>query len=296
MALAAFDKWLHTTGTPLAAGLAMSGIMAYAACLKARRLSAHTRFTYIAGLSAFYRYAVRSGLVTVTVQELETTRDEIGTLQRDLSRAIARAPLHARLPKSDDVERVLAVARQLPNEVPDDERKLIALRNRAMIFALATTGARVSELAGMKRDALLPDDKAATVKGKGGKSRVVYFSDEAWGFLNEYLTYRFDEYYSKNAVLQPVFGKTVGENGRPAPLSPRFFQIVVRRVAKQAGVESVLTPHSFRHYVATRFLQKTGDIAMTQDLLGHASPTTTRIYAATDQSAMRKKHREIFNA
>lgn len=297
-ALAVFDRYLDERQIPLAAGLSVAGIMEYAAHIKRRHLAPRSRASYLAAVSSFYRYAVRSGIITPTPAEYETARQELNDLLADLGRTIKRQPLHERLPSPEIVARVLETARGLDNPVPDDANEHVdRLRDKSLILALACTGARVSELAGLKRGDLLPELHAATVRGKGGKRRVVYFSDEAWQAMEQYLVLRCDDFSVKSRELLPIWSSYVGASFSQKSLSVRQMQRIVHSVAERAGVcdEFHLTPHAFRHYVATEFLRKSHDLAMTQDLLGHASPATTRVYASTDAGALRQLHAEIFN-
>jgi site-specific recombinase XerD len=81
------------------------------------------------------------------------------------------------------------------------------------------------------------------------------------------------------------------------PLSTRSVQNILMELASQAGIleRFHLTPHTLRHFFATEFLSETGDLALTQYALGHASPTTTRIYAQTKREDYRRAHRGVFD-
>lgn len=294
--LMAWAAWVESRGLTEQAALSLAAILEYAADMKRRGLSPRTRSTYLFALSGYYGYAVKTGAITPTAQEAETVRDEIHGLLRDIGRAIKRDPLHKRLPPASVIGKALDAVRDVA-EGTDANAYIDALRNRALILSLASTGARVSELAGLRRGDLDAEGMAATVTGKGGKKRTVYFSTEAWAALQAYFTDRLDEAYPKNPANNAVFAAQTGKNGKPKPLTVRDIQRIVQGVAAAAGIEDFhLTPHAFRHFVATKFLQSTGDLAMTQDLLGHASPVTTRVYAATNEAAMKSKHKEIFDA
>jgi site-specific recombinase XerD len=200
-----------------------------------------------------------------------------------------------------------------PLELPENltegvrrRKKLIHLRNIAMVEALLSSGMRVGELVRLERGHLLYDVKGAMVKyGKGKKDREVLFSDRAWTALQTYLRARFDAspVQSRRANQRrpiaslPVFARhDRGAGDRVLPLSTRSVQNVFVELASRAGIleRFHLTPHTLRHYFATRFLSQTGDLALTQYALGHASPATTRIYAKTQWEDYRRAHGRVF--
>jgi site-specific recombinase XerD len=77
-------------------------------------------------------------------------------------------------------------------------------------------------------------------------------------------------------------------------LLPHAVETMLWELVEQAGLEVKITPHRFRHWFATRILAATGDLATTQDLLGHANPATTRIYAQVSETNKQQAHRQVF--
>lgn len=293
--LSVFSRFLLESGATQIEGLTVQGVIAYASWLKGKDLSPRTRATYLACLSGYYRYAVRAGILSPTAQELEQVRAELSDLLADLGRRIRRDPLHKRLPPEDVIAAVLK-ATEVP-ESASGNTPLCALRDRALLLTLASTGARVAELARLRRRDLDPEHRAATVTGKGGKTRTVYFSPEAWSALEAYTFAWLGHGNREKYDSFPTFPSE--KRGKPTktPLSVRSIQHIVQSIAHAAGLDGKfhLTPHAFRHYVATKFLQATGNLAATQDLLGHASPNTTRVYAAVDSEQLRSLHQATFN-
>jgi site-specific recombinase XerD len=213
-------------------------------------------------------------------------------------------PLERKLPSDEIVQIFLDAVRAEPDLSGMRVRKarrqhMIWLRDRAMILALYSTGMRVGELARLTRGDLDYDDQGAWVTGKGNRTRFVRFSHEAWDALMCYLEARRDEVLNGSIAKRPLFARHDRRAGdfRVVPLATRGVEEIVAARAREAGVleRFHLTPHSFRHYFATRFLRHTGNLALTQDVLGHASPTTTRVYAKTSKEEHIEAHESLFD-
>ena len=194
-----------------------------------------------------------------------------------------------------------------PLDLPEDmaegikrRKMLIRLRDIAIVEALLSSGMRVGELVRLERGHLLYDVKGAMVKyGKGGKDREVLFSDRAWTAIQSYLRARHDGTQGRALASLPVFSRhDRGAGDRVLPLSTRSVQNTFVELASRAGIleRFHLTPHTLRHFFATEFLSETGDLALTQYALGHASPATTRIYAKTKREDYRRAHRRVFGS
>jgi integrase/recombinase XerD len=159
---------------------------------------------------------------------------------------------------------------------------------------------RVGELVGLDREHLLHDTKGAVVKhGKGGKERTVLFSHPAWRAIQAYLSERRDEFRYRSVGPLPVFSRHDRRAGtRVLRLSTRAVQNVLWKLASQAEIleKFHLTPHSLRHFFATEFRKRTGDLALTQRALGHASPVTTDIYSKADDEEYKEAYRDAFGS
>jgi integrase len=152
----------------------------------------------------------------------------------------------------------------------------------------------VSEIAGLKWGDLVVKDQGAWVMGKGHKERFIRFSRAAWERLNEYLDARKTP-RRKQAPLFIRHDRGVGDKIKA--ISTLTIERAVTRWADETGILGTfnMTPHSLRHDFATRYLQHTGDLALTQDALGHKSPDTTRIYAKTSREDHIRAHQELFD-
>jgi integrase/recombinase XerC len=267
-----------------------------------RRVSESTKATYFAAVSGLLDYLV------VETEQLPLGGIAYDALRRTLARASRRRSREKlppdKLPSQEVVKMLLDEVRQ-PPELPEDmpegakrRKKLIWLRNIAIVEALLSSGMRVGELVRLERGHLLYDVRGAVVRyGKGKKDREVLFSERAWMAIQSYLRAREDGGERRPLASLPVFSRhDRGAGGRVLPLSTRTVQSTFFELASRAGIleRFHLTPHTLRHYFATEFLSETGDLALTQYALGHASPATTRIYAKTKREDYRRAHRRVF--
>jgi site-specific recombinase XerD len=167
------------------------------------------------------------------------------------------------------------------------EGSLQTLRDRAILETLFSTGLRVSELASLDRDIDLSRDEL-TVRGKGEKLRVVFFSDEAKQAIKAYLDKRDD----MDEALFVQYGKNA-EKKEGRRLTTRSIERLVKRYAIKAGITKKVTPHVVRHSFATDLLQNGADIRSVQALLGHASINTTQIYTHVTDKHLREVHKKF---
>jgi len=267
-----------------------------------RRVSESTKATYFAAVSGFFDYLV------VETGRLPLDGTSYDALRRNLARASRRRSRDKlppdKLPSQEVVRMLLEEVRRRP-DLPEElsaattrRRRLIQLRNKAMVEALLSSGMRVGELVRLERGHLLYEQKGAIVRyGKGKKDREVLFSGRAWTAIQSYLRARDDGSQMRPLASLPVFCRHDRAAGDKAlPLSTRSVQNTFVDLAARAGIleRFHLTPHTLRHYFATEFLSQTGDLALTQYALGHASPATTRIYAQTKREDYRRAHRQVF--
>ena len=248
---------------------------------------------YLTVIYRFYRSLLKRDLAlnaTDLARLQETYRDA-----RDI-----RGESRPKDPKLEAVRAIIAAARSIPpfhgeGEL-DRRRELARLRDVAVVETLRATGCRVGELVGMRRGDLDWMAHSALVKGKGSKWRKVYWDDLAWQALETYLRARHDGEDARSLARLPVFcGHGNRSGSAPAPLTTRHVSRTIRGLAKKAGISEVgVTPHYFRHVFATRALDRTDNLALVQDLLGHASPATTRVYARTDERQRQEGHRLVW--
>ena len=188
-----------------------------------------------------------------------------------------------RLPKALSIEQILSML----NIAGDD---LISLRDKAMLELLYSTGARVSELINLNAldiSTISNDGQVSTtvkLKGKGGKERVVPIGSFAVKAVNDYLI------RSRPSLLKVSTQRALFLNQRGGRLSRQSAWNVVAASASRAGLTEQVTPHSMRHSFATHLLDGGADIRVVQELLGHASVTTTQIYTLITIDKLRESY------
>ena len=229
--------------------------------------------TYLAGLRAFVRFLARRALLPADVtyeQMRENAREVMGRASYKTPRIDRRLPLL--------VTHVLELPLP-PTSERRGIRRLEVLRDRALMLTLFCTGMRREEVARLDRfDVQDGSSDRALITGKGEKERVVFFDAQTQAAIRAYLQARAD-------TLAPVFlrhdnrrGQSPGHGGVRWRLSPQSVWAIVKRYAKAVGVPA--TTHHFRHSKASVLLNRGASLSEVQDILGHASPETTkRIYA-----------------
>ncbi len=158
------------------------------------------------------------------------------------------------------------------------------VRDRALLEVLYSTGCRAGELAGLAAAGVDFHRSLARVLGKGSKERVVFLGKKAAAALSEYLPYR--------AMRISASGREdhgrLFINARGLPLSVRGMELIVEKRKRAMGMKKSLTPHVFRHSFATQLVAGGADIRVVQEMLGHASISTTQVYAHVDMERLRK--------
>jgi len=206
----------------------------------------------VASLRSFYKYLVREGVVPHNpATNLTSPRKE------------------RRLPEfldEDDVDKLLTL--------PDPETPQ-GVRDRAILEMLYSTGMRISELVAVNLEDLDLIGEVVRAKGKGKKERLVPLGRPAIEALRGYLDLR-DGFF---VGMRRVDRRALFINRNGGRLSDRGVRRTFHKYARQAGLRSGVTPHTLRHSFATHMLNRGADLRSVQELLGHASLTSTQIYA-----------------
>ncbi|MCC6173993.1 MAG: tyrosine-type recombinase/integrase [Chloroflexi bacterium] len=247
----------------------------YLWCVGRYGTSSRTCATYLAGARAFCRFLDRHGQAPAGYEQLRAGLDQV----------VARA--HYRTPRVDDrIPHMLVYLESCPLPTGSAAR-LAALRDRAILRVLYTTAIRRDEAVRLNRDDV-NDGRAAQalITGKGGRERVIFFDAPTSAAIRAYLEARADR--SRPLFLRHDAGRGApGLRGERWRLSADTIYALVKRVA--AAVGSQATPHAFRHDRASLLLNRGADLSEVQDILGHASPDTTkRIYAHYETSRLRE--------
>ncbi|MFQ4149884.1 site-specific tyrosine recombinase XerD [Arthrobacter sp. LAPM80] len=188
-----------------------------------------------------------------------------------------------RLPKAISVHDVSAILEASGSDTPT------GLRDAAMLEFLYSTGARISEGVGLDVDDLvLPDDSKdgpslVRLFGKGSKERIVPIGSYALRALESYLVRGRPALVAKGKGTPALF-----LNARGGRISRQSAWTILKTVAERAGIEAEVSPHTLRHSFATHLLEGGADVRVVQELLGHASVTTTQVYTLVTAETLRE--------
>ncbi len=158
-------------------------------------------------------------------------------------------------------------------------------RDKAMFETLYSTGMRVSEIINVKVTDVNLDNGTIRVIGKGNKERIVIINHSSKESLNEYI-------YSARTKLQTELCDTLFLNNKGNPLSRQGFNFILKKYAANVGITEI-SPHIFRHSIATHMLNNGGDLRMIQMLLGHANISTTEVYTHVSKQKILEDYNEF---
>jgi integrase/recombinase XerD len=201
-----------------------------------------------------------------------------GQVSSDVAREVKPPTSPRRLPKAisvEDVERLLDAA--------DFDQTPLSVRDRALLEFLYGTGARISEAVGLDIDDLDLSERAVLLRGKGGKQRLVPLGSFAAKAISAYLVRVRPDLARRGRGTPKVF-----LNARGGPLSRQSAWTVLRNAADKAGLATDISPHTLRHSFATHLMEGGADVRVVQELLGHASVTTTQIYTLVTVDQLRE--------
>lgn len=215
---------------------------------------------------------------------------------RSLLKYLARHEIKS-LP-AERIELAKVPERQIDLITPDELKRLLAapegdslrsLRDRAILECLFSTGLRVSELCSLTTDIDFSADEFS-IRGKGGKVRVVFISDRARNAIKAYLAKR-------NDMDDALFVRLSDEGRGPKTSNPALTKRSVERIVKynavKAGISKKVTPHVIRHCFATGLLSNGADIRSVQMMLGHSNIATTQVYTHVTDKQLREVHKKF---
>ncbi|GAA1574108.1 site-specific tyrosine recombinase XerD [Kribbella hippodromi] len=227
-------------------------------------LTASSAGRTVVAVRGFHKFCVREGLTAV-----------------DPAAAVKPPTPPQRLPKAlsvDEVTRILAAAAGA-----ESEPAVLATRDAALLEFLYGTGARISEAVGLDVDDIDLDAGAVLLRGKGSKERVVPVGSYAREALSAYQVRGRPDLVSRGRGTAALF-----LNARGGRLSRQSAWTVLRRAAGRAGIAKEISPHTLRHSYATHLLDGGADVRVVQELLGHASVTTTQVYTLVTVDKLRE--------
>jgi len=225
--------------------------------------------------------AVSAARALIAVRGLHRFAAAEGLAELDVARAVRPPTPGRRLPKSLTIDEVLALLEGAGGDSPADGP--LTLRNRALLELLYSTGSRISEAVGLDVDDIDTQARSALLHGKGGKQRLVPVGRPAVQALDAYLVRGRPELARRGRGTAAIF-----LNARGGRLSRQSAWQVLQDAAERAGITSGVSPHMLRHSFATHLLEGGADVRVVQELLGHASVTTTQIYTLVTVHALRE--------
>ncbi|MBI5794648.1 tyrosine-type recombinase/integrase [Candidatus Uhrbacteria bacterium] len=226
-------------------------------------LKKSTQNYHLIALRSFLKYLSRVDVLSLSPEKIELAKQDMRQVE---------------FLEAEELDRLLAG--------PLKREGLLAVRDKAILELLFSTGLRVSELTHLKIENINLKRDEFTVRGKGGKLRAVFLSSTAKDALKTYLAARRD-------ASPFLFVSHDRAHLHKEGLTPRSLQRIVERYAKEAGITKHITPHSLRHTFATDLLMNGADIRSVQSLLGHASITTTQIYTHVTNNQMKDVHKKF---
>lgn len=215
----------------------------------------------LASLKRFYQFALRQHKINV-----------------DPCLKLKSAKQPPRFPKTlteMQVEALLAA--------PDVNTPL-GLRDRTMLELMYASGLRVSELVLLKTIELGMNEGVLRITGKGGKTRLVPFGEEARDWIERYLK------QARFAILNGQVDDALFVTGRGGAMTRQMFWMLIKKYALRAQINAPLSPHTLRHAFATHLLNHGADLRVVQLLLGHADISTTQIYTHVARERLKKLH------
>ena len=260
-----YVAWLQTHGITKPDDIAKQDVEDYIAALDADGESARSKARRLASIHEFHRFALAQHAVSADVA------------------ASVKAPKGASV--LPDVLSVDEVSRLLDAAVVGGSTDPVVLRDKALLEFMYATGCRVSEAVGTNLDDIDLEEKVVRLMGKGSKQRLVPLGSYARNSVVAYLNAGRGELERRSTAKVPE-RRALFLNKRGKRISRQSVWEIVKTAGERAGITKPLHPHTLRHSFATHLIQGGADVRTVQELLGHASVTTTQIYTHVSPEAL----------
>lgn len=219
-----------------------------------------TQARVLSGLKAFFKFLVLENKMEV-----------------DPSALLESPKMTRKLPDTLNILEINSIIDAIDLSKPE------GMRNKAMLETLYGSGLRVSELTGLRISNLYLDIEFIKILGKGNKERLVPIGSEAIKFLKIFL-----KEIRVHIRVKPGKEDYVFLNRRGSPISRVMVFLIIKDLAKTAGIKKSISPHTFRHSFATHLIEGGADLRAVQEMMGHESITTTEIYTHLDRDYLRE--------
>ena len=260
-----YVAWLQTHGITKPDDIAKQDVEDYIAALDADGESARSKARRLASIHEFHRFALAQHAVSADVA------------------ASVKAPKGASV--LPDVLSVDEVSRLLDAAAVGGSTDPVVLRDKALLEFMYATRCRVSEAVGTNLDDIDLEEKVVRLMGKGSKQRLVPLGSYARNSVVVYLNAGRGELERRSTAKVPE-RRALFLNKRGKRISRQSVWEIVKTAGERAGITKPLHPHTLRHSFATHLIQGGADVRTVQELLGHASVTTTQIYTHVSPEAL----------
>ena len=220
----------------------------------------HTQARVLSGLKAFFKFLVLENKMEV-----------------DPSALLESPKMTRKLPDTLNILEINSIIDAIDLSKPE------GMRNKAILETLYGSGLRVSELTGLRISNLYLDIEFIKILGKGNKERLVPIGSEAIKFLKIFL-----KEIRVHIRVKPGKEDYVFLNRWGSPISRVMVFLIIKDLAKTAGIKKSISPHTFRHSFATHLIEGGADLRAVQEMMGHESITTTEIYTHLDRDYLRE--------
>ncbi|TDB65085.1 site-specific tyrosine recombinase XerD [Arundinibacter roseus] len=235
-------------------------LLAYLKYLTELGLSAHSQARFLSGIKSFYAYLLLENIIQTNPTEL-----------------IEAPSLPRKLPDVLSYEEIIRMLESIDHSTPE------GTRNRAILEMLYSSGLRVSELTSLQLTNCYFDIGFIRVLGKGDKVRLVPIGKDAIKYTQIYL-----DTIRPTLLVAKESEDIVFLNRRGAQLTRVMIFIIIKELAKSAGINKNVSPHTFRHSFATHLIEGGASLRAVQEMLGHESILTTEIYTHLDRDYLRQ--------
>lgn len=223
-------------------------------------MSAHSQARIISGLKSFYKFMMHEG-----------------EMDRDPAALLEAPKLGRKLPDTLEVHEIDKILEAIDHSKPE------GMRNRAMLETLYSSGLRVTELINLKISNIHFEIGFIRVVGKGNKERLVPIGRDALKYINIYR-----EEVRVHLGVEKGHEAFLFLNRRGKQLTRQMVFMVIKDLVTKAGLNKIVSPHTFRHSFATHLIEGGADLRAVQEMLGHESITTTEIYTHLDRDYLKQ--------
>ena len=228
-------------------------------------LGVNSIFRNLVALKMFYRFLLTEGFI-----------------KNDLTHFIEFPRLRKKLPQALNLKEL----DQLLSE--KNFKGLLGKRDQAIMELFYATGMRVTELISLRRNDIKLEHRLLKCTGKGNKERWIPFTDRAHNVLNEYIQ------FIRPRLIKKRDTDLLFLNNHGNPISRQGVFYLIKNYAKISGIKKNVTPHTFRHTLATHLIENGADLRSVQEMLGHSDISTTQIYTHVSRKWVKEEYFKAF--